>query len=243
LLDERVAARAGARMGAEQKPLVVGASLAAGEEELLPEALNEARNVARFDVKPILLVGEEATEPEVMAHLATASALHFAGHAASQSGDMRLLLAPAKLSGPGVAQGLKASGAAKPGEPKPWLNSELLRKHPPSAARLVVFSACSSGKKEPGWNHGMGDLVATLGALGVPDVVATRWQIDSASAVPMMSAFYGGLAEGRTVPQALTAARQTMAHDPRYKHPYYWAAWYASGQGTARLNSLFHKEK
>jgi len=42
----------------------------------------------------------------------------------------------------------------------------------------------------------MGDIVDTLAALGVPDVVATRWQIDSGSAVPMMDAFYGGLAKG-----------------------------------------------
>jgi CHAT domain-containing protein len=106
-----------------------------------------------------------------------------------------------------------------------------------------VFSACSSGKKEAGWNHGMGDIVATLASLGVPDVVATRWQIDSGAAVPMMDAFYGGLAKGLTVPEALTAARQSMVRDPRYRHPYYWAAWYASGTGTSDLSPIFHSEK
>jgi CHAT domain-containing protein len=129
----------------------------------------------------------------------------------------------------------------KPGDSKdkPWLDSELLRSHPPRRAQLIVFSACSSGQKEPGWNHGMGDIVATLAALGVPEVVATRWQIDSAAAVPMMDAFYSGLARGRTVPQALTAARQSMARDPRTSHPYYWAAWYASGCGTGKLGPIF----
>ena len=86
----------------------------------------------------------------------------------------------------------------------------------------------------------MGDIVNTLAALGVPDVVATRWQIDSASAVPMMDAFYGGLARGFTVPHALTAARQSLARDPRYRHPYYWAAYYASGSGNSNLSQLFH---
>jgi CHAT domain-containing protein len=103
-----------------------------------------------------------------------------------------------------------------------------------------VFSACSTGKKEEGWNHGMGDIVDTLAALGVPDVVATRWQIDSGSAVPMMDAFYGGLAKGLTVPQALTTARQTLIRDPRYRHPYYWAAYYASGTGRSDLSQVFH---
>jgi tetratricopeptide (TPR) repeat protein len=91
-------------------------------------------------------------------------------------------------------------------------------------ARLTVFSACSTGNKEEGWNHGMGDIVDTLAFLGVPDVVATRWQIDSGSAVPMMDAFHGGLAKGLSVPQALTTARQSLIRDPRYRHPYYWAA-------------------
>jgi CHAT domain-containing protein len=211
------------------KALVVGASVASGENQALPEVLREARAVARFDNDPSLLLGDQATEPQVAAHLATAAAIHFAGHAARQAGGTRLLLAPQKAS------------ASAPDTP--WLDSQLLRKYPPRAARLAVFSACSSGKKEAVWNHGMGDIVATLASLGVPDVLATRWQIDSGSAVPMMDAFYGGLSKGLTVPEALTAARRSMVRDPRYRHPYYWAAWYASGTGIANLSPIFHGSK
>jgi len=211
------------------KALVVGASVASGENKALPEVLREARAVARFDNDPSLLLGDQATEPQVAAHLATAAAIHFAGHAARQAGGTRLLLAPQKAS------------ASAPDTP--WLDSQLLRKYPPRAARLAVFSACSSGKKEAVWNHGMGDIVATLASLGVPDVLATRWQIDSGSAVPMMDAFYGGLSKGLTVPEALTAARRSMVRDPRYRHPYYWAAWYASGTGIANLSPIFHGSK
>jgi CHAT domain-containing protein len=89
----------------------------------------------------------------------------------------------------------------------------------------------------------MGDIVDTLASLGVPEVVATRWQIDSASAVPMMDAFYGGLAHGLSVPSALTAARKSLLSDPRYRHPYYWAAYYASGTGNADLRAVFHSDK
>jgi len=183
-----------------------------------------------------LLLAAEATQARVAARLTTASAIHFAGHAAQQDGATRLLLAPRDAAHAGTG-----SAGANPDRPQdhPYLDSDLLRKHPPRAARLAVFSACSTGRKEEGWNHGMGDIVDTLASLGVPDVVATRWQIDSASAVPMMDAFYGGLYKGLTVPQALTAARQSMANDPRYRHPYYWAAWYASGTGTSNLSSIF----
>ncbi|MGB6687608.1 MAG: CHAT domain-containing protein, partial [Terracidiphilus sp.] len=203
-------------------PLIVGASVASGEEPPLPEALIEAREVARFVRAPDLLLAGQATEPRVAAGLVAAPAIHFAGHAVQQAGATRLLLSA-------------GSGAVAP-----YLDSGILRKHPPRAARLAVFSSCSSGKREEGWNHGMGDIVNTLAALGVPEVVATRWQIDSASAVPMMDAFYDGLARGLTVPQALTLARQSLIRDPRYRHPYYWAAYYASGLGTTDLREVFH---
>ena len=219
--------------------LIVGASMVAdgADSEPLPEVLREARAVARFEHDPNLLLGGEATEPQVAERLAKATAVHFAGHAAQQDGETRLLLAskavPAKAPSPGARVAASAPD-------QPWLDSSVLRKHPPRAASLAVFSACSTGKKEEGWNHGIGDIVATLASVGVPDVVATRWEIDSASAVPMMDGFYAGLAQGRTVPEALTAARQGLIRDPRYRPPYYWAAWYASGWGRSNLSQVFH---
>jgi tetratricopeptide (TPR) repeat protein len=208
-------------------PLVVGASFNSGRSVPLPEVLDEARAVARFGRNPSLLLAGQATEPQVAARLTTATAFHFAGHATQQDGATRLLLAPATVGSAG------AMGDA------PFLDSDLLRRHPPRAVRLAVFSSCASGKREEGWNHGMGDIVDTLASLGVPQVVATRWQIDSASAVPMMDAFYGDLANGLNVPRALTRARQSLVSDPRYRHPYYWAAYYASGTGNTDLSRVF----
>ena len=214
-----LAARAEAPSTSASGPLVVGASVGAGQESALPEVLDEARTVARLEQSRNLLLGAAATQAQVSARLASAPAIHFAGHATVRDGATRLLLAP------------DAGGKA-------YFDSDLLRKTPPRAARLAVFSACSTGKREEGWNHGMGDIVNTLAALGVPQVVATRWQIDSASAVPMMDAFYGGLAQGLSVPRALTAARQSLVKDARYRHPYYWAAYYASGSGSLGVSQV-----
>jgi len=214
-----LAVRAEAPSTSASGPLVVGASLAAGQEGALPEVLDEARAVARLEQSRNLLLGAAATEAQVSARLGSAPAIHFAGHATERDGATRLLLAS------------DAGGKA-------YLDSDLLRKNPPRAARLAVFSACSTGKREEGWNHGMDDIVNTLAALGVPQVVATRWQIDSASAVPMMNAFYGGLAQGLSVPRALTAARQSLVKDARYRHPYYWAAYYASGSGSSTTSQV-----
>ena len=223
LLLDRDDAKKDGRTLTATRPLIVGASMTADGSPLLPEALEEARRVAGESPNPNLLVGNEATEAHVAALMRSASILHFAGHAAQFDGATRLLLAP--------------SGWAAD---KPYLDSALFLKNPPRAARLVVFSACSSGKREEGWDHGMGDIVDTLASLGVPEVVATRWQIDSASAVPLMDVFYRGLANRLAVPQALTAARQSLARDVRYRHPYYWAAYYASGVGTTDLHEVFH---
>ncbi|MGA8668643.1 MAG: CHAT domain-containing protein [Terracidiphilus sp.] len=210
----------GHRLVSAARPLIVGASVTADGSSLLPEALDEASRVASDSFNPNLLLADQATEPRVAALIRSASVLHFAGHATQYEGATRLLLAPS-------------------GE-RPYLDSALFRQDPPKAARLVVFSACSSGKREEGWNHGMGDIVDTLASLGVPEVVATRWQIDSASAVPLMDAFYRGLSNGLSVPSALTAARQSLVRDARYRHPYYWAAYYASGVGTTDLREVFH---
>lgn len=207
---------------AGQPALIVGASLAAGRTTLLPEVLTEAKSVARLIPNSTLLLGRQATQAQVLARLQTAPILHFAGHTSQQDDATLLLLAPGRAGSVSV----------------PYLDSELFRRHPPRRARLVVFSACSTGRREEGWNHGMGDIVDTLASLGVPQVVATRWQIDSSSAVPMMNAFYGGLARGLTVPQALTFARQSLIRNPSYRHPYYWAAYYASGWGQTNLSSV-----
>lgn len=211
------------RAEATDRMLVVGASKAAGQTTFLPEALREARAVAGYSSQPELFLADQATEAHVAPLLASASIVHFAGHAAQFDGETRLLLA----------------SSGKAGD-QPFLDAATLERNPPRAAQLVVFSACSSGKQEAGWDHGMGDIVDTLSSLGVPEVVATRWQIDSASAVPMMDAFYRGLSSGLSVPQALTAARRAVARDAHYQHPYYWAAYYASGTGSVDLHEVFN---
>ena len=223
LLNGVTAGHGDSLQDSSDRPLVIGASDGAGGSILLPEVLKEARTVASLEIDPNMLLARQATEPQVVQKLNSASIIHFAGHAAQFDGATRLLLAPT-------------------GSPidRPYLDKSVLLRNPPRHAKLVVFSACSTGKREAGWNHGMGDIVDTLAYLGVPEVVSTRWQIDSASAVLVMDSFYRGLAAGRTVPQALTAARWALIRDGRWKHPYYWAAYYASGIGNTNVREVFH---
>jgi hypothetical protein len=207
LLDARLAQRA----------LVVGASVAEGEPPL-PEALSEATRVDQLLHAPEILLGERATAARVGADLGSATIFHFAGHAVQTKNGTELLLA-----------------AAFRGDKSPWVDGNFLRQHPPRACRLAVLSACSTGTREAAWNHPLQNMVETLGDLGVPEVVATRWQIDSEASVPLIDDFYGGLAKGDTVAMALTSARRVQFGSPSYRNPYYWGAYYVTGREARSL--------
>ena len=206
--------------------LVVGASMAAGEMAPLPDALKEARNVNRFLNSSELLLGEQATSSNVAARLGSATIFHFAGHSVQTKNGTELLLA-----------------ADRPNEQFPWVDGEFLRQHPPRACRLAVLSACATGSRDASWDHPLQDMVETLSALGVPAVVATRWQIDSGAAVPLMNDFYASLAKGNSVAMALTSARRVQFGQSLYNNPYYWGAYYVTGtestRPTGELNARF----
>ena len=193
------------------RSLIVGASEAAGEEPPLPEALQEAKTIAGFLHAPQLLLGEQANAARVAALLDSAAIFHFAGHAVQTYQGTELLLA-----------------ASAPGDKHPWVDGAFLRQHPPRACRLAVLSACATGAREASWNHPMQDIVETLGAVGVPEVVATRWQISSDSAVPFMEAFYRNLSRGTNAAMALTLARRLQFVRTHENNPYYWGAYYVS---------------
>ena len=54
-------------------------------------------------------------------------------------------------------------------------------------------------------------------------MVASRWNVDSASSAVLMSAFYNNLISGVTAPQALASAEADLRR--QNAHPYYWAAF------------------
>lgn len=209
------AARELARSSSESRDrsLVVGASEVENGEPPLPEALTEARSVSQFLHSPELLLGDQATVAHVARAIDSATVFHFAGHALQAENGTELLLA-----------------ASSPGEKRPWIDGAFLRQHPPRACRLAVLSACATGVREASWNHPLQEIVETLASLGVPEVVATRWQIDSEASVPFMDAFYNSLSEGKSVAVALTSARRVQFGKPLYKNPYYWAAYFVTGR-------------
>jgi len=98
--------------------------------------------------------------------------------------------------------------------------------------RLVVLAACSSGYSENGlW--GPESLVRSLLAGKVPNVIASRWDVDSQSTGELFQSFYHYLGQGETPAQALQNARHAfLSAHPKRTHPYYWAGFYLTGKAS-----------
>jgi CHAT domain-containing protein len=96
--------------------------------------------------------------------------------------------------------------------------------------RLAVLSACDTANGDEGTPADLNSVARTLVAAGVPNVVASRWRVDSATTRQLMRAFYASLVSGKSPAAALRAAGDTVRSMPRYRHPYYWASFAVFGR-------------
>jgi CHAT domain-containing protein len=62
--------------------------------------------------------------------------------------------------------------------------------------------------------------------------VVSLWNVSDSSAPALMRAFYWDLARGTGRAQALRQAKLALLKQPRFAHPYYWAAFIAAGDWT-----------
>ncbi|MGC2697607.1 MAG: CHAT domain-containing protein [Candidatus Angelobacter sp.] len=96
-------------------------------------------------------------------------------------------------------------------------------------SQLVVLAACSSAKGKEGLLD-TDSLVHALFAAGVPRVIASQWNVDSASTSQLMQSFYRSLGKNETVAQAMFDARNEMMK--KAPHPYYWASFSLEGMAN-----------
>lgn len=100
-------------------------------------------------------------------------------------------------------------------------------------ARLITLSACDTGlgrgyfSETPAGDEFVGLTRAFLGA-GGQDVLASLWAVNDESTRQLMVRFYRHLL-AKNGSEALAEAQQELRRDPRYRHPYYWAAFVVSG--------------
>jgi len=95
--------------------------------------------------------------------------------------------------------------------------------------RLVVLAACSTAGP---WSSDVMSRQSITGAFlhsGVRNVVASEWDIDSATTRLYMNSFYESLGTGKQPADAIRAAALNLLYRPATRHPYHWAAFLAYG--------------
>jgi CHAT domain-containing protein len=177
-----------------------GASQLLGRElPALADAEREASEAAGSFRESTLLLGDAANAASLQRLLAAAEVFHFSGHVAVFPENAAFAL----------------SGGAL------WASQ--LSDRDLRLCRLAVLSACSTATTDDaGANAAMARVFLRL---GVPQVVAARWDVESRATAALMHAFYEKLRSGAAVDDSLSAAAARLRADPQFAHPYYWAAF------------------
>lgn len=167
----------------------------------LPHAREEADYVAQLQPDSVYLREEEVTAKELSRRLPRASSFHFAGHSISREQGGELLLS-------GKDQVLSASA---------------VRRMDLRAMNFVVLSACSTAEADLDIARSPNGLVQAFLSAGARQVVASRWDVDSAATIEFMKDFYGSIGHGKSLLASATAARSNTRKT--YKHPYFWSSF------------------
>jgi CHAT domain-containing protein len=141
----------------------------------LPHAAEEAAAVAQLYQRPTLLLGREATRGNFLRLSVSSDIVHFAGHAVVDvESPRRSALLFAGLS---------------PAAPESLGIDDLIR-GAQSSTRLVVLSACRGSDSIADDREGLLGLAGAFFAAGVPEVVASPWDVDDRAVAPVMVAFH-----------------------------------------------------
>lgn len=186
----------------------------------LPKTRDEALKIATlYHAAPLL--GEQATESELRKRMERADVLHLATHGyfhpkvAMASG---LLLTPPEKE-PAIGE-TDNDGALQAWE----IFSQLHLR-----AELVVLSACETGLGRNVAGEGVIGLTRALQYAGCRSIVSSQWRVDDSSAAGLMVAFHKNLRQGFTKDESLRRAMAQVRSDRKTSHPYYWAAFFLTG--------------
>ena len=98
-------------------------------------------------------------------------------------------------------------------------------------AELVVLSACQTALGSEMRGEGLQSVARGFMYSGASSVLATLWRVDDRATSEFMTRFYRQLLQQNLTPAAaLQAAAAELAKDPRWRAPYYWAAFTLQGE-------------
>lgn len=102
--------------------------------------------------------------------------------------------------------------------------------------KLVVLSACDTGNGKVTNGEGVYGLRRALVIAGAEGLVMSLWQVDDLSTRDLMAGYYSRLKAGRPRSSALREIQLEISANPKYAHPYYWAAFVAAGENSPITN-------
>ncbi|HYC90086.1 MAG TPA: CHAT domain-containing protein [Thermoanaerobaculia bacterium] len=181
----------------------------------LPEAEVEARTIARiYGPAATAFTGSGALESRLKEQAAGATVIHIATHGfLDQDAPMYSALSLAASRADGEDGLLEAR--------------EILAL--PLDADLAILSACETARGHVGAGEGVIGLPWAFLAAGCRATVVSQWKAESAAAAKLMIAFHQRYRAGRNPADALRDAQLALARHPRYRHPFYWAAFIVLG--------------
>jgi CHAT domain-containing protein len=96
-------------------------------------------------------------------------------------------------------------------------------------ADLVTLSACETGLSKAMNGDDMVGLARGFLYAGSSNIIASLWSVDDEATSELMTEFYRNLKRGDSKQLALQMAQRSLW--PRFPAPFYWAAFYLTGQG------------
>ncbi|MFN8552608.1 MAG: CHAT domain-containing tetratricopeptide repeat protein [Candidatus Obscuribacterales bacterium] len=100
--------------------------------------------------------------------------------------------------------------------------------------KLIVLSACETGRGTEERGQGVLGLRSVLMAAGAKSLLLSLWSVDDEATSFLMTEFYKHLLEGKSEALSLQLAKtavRTNPQHPNWKAPCYWAAWALVGKG------------
>lgn len=186
----------------ERRPRVVVVRPSAGNAPL-PRAADEAAVVMQQHPGAKLIEGDDASTTTVLAAIASATLVHYAGHADSER-DAGLVLRSS-------ADGDELLYAA---------DVERARL---AAAPLVVLAGCRTSRGGMRADPLSGSLARAFLLAGAAEVIGTAWDVGDDAAGDLFAELHRGLAASNDVDAALRNAQLTMLAN-RSRHVADWAA-------------------
>ncbi len=161
------------------------------------------------------LSGSNATETALKMHAPLADRIHLASHAWLDNDQIRLsgVLLAADESNDGLLQIYEIMGM-------------------PLQTRCVVLSACNTGRGTNFWGEGVVGFAHAFLYAGAQSLVLSWWPIQDESTSVFMTRFHHDMLAGRSPSNALRSTALWMKEQPRYQHPFYWAAFMAIGSAS-----------